>query len=148
MRQPWKATRPLSTVRLLCRLTSCTSQKATPGCRSKLINFSFRLIHSFAGYIGFSAFVLLLIMNRHLCYGKSANAIRSSSFKRWLDVHWIESPLVTLRHHVPIPLPGLSRLTIQAPLRYEAVMICIIIICNILPLCLFYRVVPGDRNVL
>lgn len=67
---------------------------------------------------------------------------------RWLRTHFLESSLVNLRHHVPIPIFRLSKFTIQAPLRYQAVIITGIVCINVIPLLCSYHILPGSRDVL
>ncbi|GHJ83641.1 hypothetical protein NliqN6_0043 [Naganishia liquefaciens] len=66
---------------------------------------------------------------------------------RWLRTHFLESPLFSLRHHVPIPIFRLQRFTIQAPLRYQAMVIGLLLCINVVPLLCLYRILPGTRDV-
>jgi hypothetical protein len=67
---------------------------------------------------------------------------------RWTRTHFFESPLFKLRHHVPIPIFGLSKLTIQAPLRYQAAIVLGLVCLNTIPLLCSYRILPGTRDAL
>lgn len=67
---------------------------------------------------------------------------------RWFRIHFLESPLVTLRHHIPIPIFRLNKFTIHAPLRYQAVIIAGLVCMNVIPLLCSYHILPGSRDVL
>lgn len=92
------------------------------------------------------AFVFLVVVG--WCINAGIIRLPAHAAFRGIKTHFLESPLVSLRHNVPIPIFGLRNFTIQAPLRYQAVIVAGIVCCNILPLVHSYRILPGDRDVL
>ena len=65
---------------------------------------------------------------------------------RPLRAHVLEHPLVKHRHSSVVSLPFLRWLTLQLPLRGEAIVVFVLSLINFLPLVAFYDLYVGDNN--
>lgn len=66
---------------------------------------------------------------------------------RMVRVYIWEHPLVQRQHADVVAFPKLYWLSLQLPLRGEAVVIFMLFLINFLPLVAFYRLFVGDQNV-
>ncbi|SPO30199.1 related to FRE3 - Ferric reductase, reduces siderophore-bound iron prior to uptake [Ustilago trichophora] len=96
----------------------------------------------FAAFAMYGLFVLLIFAAacRNLLAWKSPALHRRINRKlQWIRAHLWEHPLLSRNHATLVSLPGLRWLTLQLPLRSEALVILGLFLINLVPLVAFYK---------
>ncbi|CAO1633125.1 unnamed protein product [Sympodiomycopsis kandeliae] len=103
------------------------------------------------GYVVFAmyiAFVVLVVGNGiALQLIKKVPSVRTSRPSTWLRGHLFKSPIAGAGHHAPLQPLGRWFLSFRTPLRFEMIVVILLVFVNVLPLAGLYRITPSDVNV-
>ena len=101
---------------------------------------------SFAIYGLFLLLILTASANNFVAWAWPRAHDRCRRKVRLFRAYISEHPLIARKHSVVASLPGLRWLTLQLPLRGEAIILLCLSLANFLPLVAFYDLYVGDKN--
>ncbi len=101
---------------------------------------------SFVIYGLFLLLILTASANKFVAWAWPGAHDRCRRKFRLFRAHISEHPLVARKHSVVASVPGLRWLTLQLPLRGEAIILLCLSLANFLPLVAFYDLYVGDKN--
>lgn len=78
---------------------------------------------------------------------KTCPSLRRSKTVNWIRAQVFKSPIAGVAHHEPFHPLGKYFVSLRLPLRFEFMVVILLVFANVLPLAGLYRLTPADVSV-